>query len=494
MSDFVLSNRTALKLVGKRFHDEAGSLTEPVAESIKSLDDPTTKIVVSTHQPNLFAYGGVLKKIVLLENLRKASESLGINKILNLFLIVDHDFLDENWIRMAQLPSVSHASGIMELRVPVGESKRWQLVCNAPTPSKAVINHWKHQIRSWIRNCTTSRIEKRLEANANFEELWNHVVLPAYSRARSYSDLNSFMMSIIANRIWGYRTLFVRLSELSRLFENGFTFLLSNVGMYSEALRGIESRLMSNGIDTGMSSSSFRSAPVWLHCACGSKAPVKVVRTGGMMGLVGSCMSCKRYLERELGSQDNLDLSGTAAELSPRAIPIPLLLSRDLGVSCYCTGTGGIGYLVDGSVVAKKLALRFPLITVWASRDSYLGIGHSPPLAQEDRLHNSFESELSMLRQASEACHRRMLPLLIKRHSTITNRESKDEILSQIFAIKQEQRRIRGMISSKTKAQNISKLAPCFVDYAVNFGMKSTEKVWTNHLLQDGRLAVAIKF
>jgi hypothetical protein len=494
ISDFVLQNRSKLKSVVKGIHEEAGTLTQPVAESIMALDDPTTKLVVSTHQPNLFAYGGVLKKIVLLENLQRSSRSLSHSRTVNLFLIVDHDFLDENWIRIAQLPSVNHSSGIMELRMLVSESRKWQLVCNTPVPSKTILNHWKHQIKSWIKCCTASRPHKRIEANANFEELWNDVVLPAYSRSRSYADLNSFMMSALVNRVWGYGTLFVRLSQLSRLFENGFTFLLENFGIYSEALRGIESRLMSKGIDTGISSSTFRSAPVWLHCACGSKASVKVVRTGGMMRLEGPCMSCKKYLERDLGRLDDLDLSTSAADLSPRAIPIPLLLSRDLGVSCYCSGTGGIGYLVDSSVIARKLALRFPIVAVWASKDSYLGIGHSPPLSEGERIEDNFESELSSLKQASDACHRRMAPLLARRRSITKDGGSMDELLSELFAIKQQQRSIRQMISSRTKAQNISRLAPCFVDYAVNFGLDKTERVWTSHLLQDGRLAATIKF
>jgi hypothetical protein len=460
---------------------------------VRALDDPTTRIIVSTHQPNLFAYGGILKKIVMLENLQRSSANLG-GRVLSLFLIVDHDFLDENWIRVAQVPSLHHSSGIMDLRMPVSESKRWQLVCSTPVPSKTIVNQWKHQIKSWIRLCTAQNHLKRIEANSNFEELWDDVVLPAYTRARSYSDLNSFMMSTIVNRIWGYGTLFVRLSQLSQLFENGFTFLLSNVGIYSEALRGIESRLMSKGIDTGMSSTSFRSAPVWLHCSCGSKASVKVVKTGGMMRLEGPCMSCKKYLARDLGRQDDLDLSKSAAELSPRAIPIPLLLSRDLGVSCYCSGTGGIGYLVDGSVVAKKLGLRFPTIAVWASRDSYLGIGQSPPLSERDRMQDNFESELSLLKEASDECHSRILPLLTKRRSIAKDGGSMNEILSELFVLKQEQRRIRKIISSRTKAQNISRLAPCFIDYAVNFGLQQTERFWTNHLLQDGRLAATIKF
>ncbi|HJS82796.1 MAG TPA: hypothetical protein VJ742_08195, partial [Nitrososphaera sp.] len=199
VSDFVLRNRMMMKPMIEKFHGNAGTLTASVQESIQLLDDPTTKIVVSTHQPNLFAYGGVFKKIVMLENIRNLSAPVGHSKIINLFLIVDHDFVDETWMRVAQLPSINHSSGIMELRAPITDSKRWLMVCNVPLPSKGLVNNWKHQVKSWIRNCSESQPQKRNKSNAHFEEFWQQIVETSYSRARSYSELNSFITSNLVN-------------------------------------------------------------------------------------------------------------------------------------------------------------------------------------------------------------------------------------------------------------------------------------------------------
>jgi uncharacterized protein YllA (UPF0747 family) len=55
-SDFVLRNRVMLKSFIEKFHSEAGTLTDRVRSSIELLDDPMTRIVVSTHQPNLFVW------------------------------------------------------------------------------------------------------------------------------------------------------------------------------------------------------------------------------------------------------------------------------------------------------------------------------------------------------------------------------------------------------------------------------------------------------
>ena len=494
VSDFVLRNRMMMKPMIEKFHGNAGTLTASVQESIQLLDDPTTKIVVSTHQPNLFAYGGVFKKIVMLENIRNFSARVGHSKIVSLFLLVDHDFVDETWIRVAQLPSINHSSGIMELRAPITDSKRWQMVCNVPLPSKNVVNNWKHQVKSWIRNCSESEQQERKESNSRFEEFWQQIVEASYSRARSYSDLNSFISSHLVNHAWGYSTLFVRLSDLAQVFENGFTFLLSNFGLYSDALRAIEQKLMSRGIDTGVSSSAYQNAPVWIHCSCGSKASAKLLKDETTANLTGTCTSCKKYIELNLGKQDDLDLSKFVKDMSPRAIPIPLLLSRDLGISCYASGTGGIGYLLDGSVVAKKMSLNFPYVAIWSSKDRYFGIGQLPVASKERIPVESVDGQLETLQERSEICREKMAPLLTNRQNCITDPGSFHKVLSELFSLKEEQRRIHRQINFLTRVRNIGNLAPCFIDYVANFGMKETERVWTEHLVHDGRLAAPVIF
>ena len=488
-SDFVLRNRVMLKSFIKKFHLEAGTLTDRVRSSIELLDDPTTRIVVSTHQPNLFAYGGVFKKIVLLETMKNAVEPSRDAKVVNLFLVVDHDFVDESWVRLAQLPSMQHSSGVMELRLPVSESKRWQMVCNMPVPGQTVVHGWKRQVKSWIKK-SVAGADKNMLAD-NLEQFWQHVDA-SHARAKSYADLNSFLMSRVVNETWDYSTLFVRLSEISTVFENGFTFLISNSGMYSDALKSAENMFMSHGIDTGVSSSSHLHAPVWVHCKCGSKASAKITKKNGSIVLAGPCMSCKKELELDLGNPDNLDIGKVVHDLSPRAIPIPLLLARDLGISSYASGTGGIGYLFDGSVVSKKLGLGLPLVLVWPSRDAYQGIGQAEALASTPA--QDIDLYLQSLQKQNAKYDERIRPLLSKRSEKIKAGEPAGELLSQLFELKEGQRRVRQQISTAEKIRNAVNLSPCFVDYAVNFGMARTEQAWRNHLTGDGDLAAPVAF
>ncbi|MFL6395790.1 MAG: hypothetical protein ACJ706_01340, partial [Nitrososphaeraceae archaeon] len=393
-NDFILNNRIKLQKFIRKFHLDADTMSVGVSNKITLLSDPRTKLLVSIHQPNLFAYSGVFKKIVLLQAVKdliekQKEEKSPSKKIVNFFLIVDHDFIEDMWIRIAQLPSVKHSLGRLELRSPVSNSKRWQMVCNMPPPGRTVLDQWKKQIIFWIKKNSSSYVvsssSNKLRLLDNFDQFWSEVEL-SYQKARSYSDFNSFLMSQIVNKVWGYDTLFVRLTDISSVFEDGFKYLISNFNIYSDALRKAESMFLRHGIDTGVSSSSYLNAPVWVHCKCGSKAPVKIYDRqafgGGIQGqeilLKGICISCKNDICVNLGKKYAMDLlkEEVIHRLSPRAIPILLLLSRNLGIACYASGTGGsMDYAVVGSMVFKALSVNTMPTVIWSSKDTYYGIG-----------------------------------------------------------------------------------------------------------------------
>ena len=491
VDDNVLQNRIRLAPLIRKFHSEADTLHDNVKNQWALLNDPATKLFVSTHQPNLFAYGGVFKKVVLLETLKTTIEKYKEGRILNLFVIVDHDFIDEIWMRRAQLPSFHHSSGMLQLRFSVGHVNNWQMVCNIPRPREATLYNWKREIVSWIKKSSSSRSHQEKMVD-NLNQFWEEVEI-AYSKARSYSDFNSFLMSRIINSIWGYNTLFVRLSEMSEVFMNGFEFLISNLRTYTDILRRTEQAFLSQGIHTGVSSTSYNKAPIWFHCKCGSKAPISL-SAQRKSAFNGSCISCKKELTLDLDDPDKPDLSKVVSHISPRAIAIPLLLSRDLGISCYCSGKGGVGYLMDASIICKHLRIRWPLTLVWASRDAYRGLAQDQALNAIHLEISEAERHLQELQLRNDEYGRKIHHLVIKRRELAKANRSLHEILEDLFQLKEEQRKIRREIEIINKATNISHLSPCIIDYAVNFGMVDTEKQWCRHLLEDGDLATPVYF
>lgn len=315
----------------------------------------------------------------------------------------------------------------------------------------------------------------------------------SYNRARSYADLNSFIMSRIVNKIWGYDTLFVRLSDISEVFEGGFRFLLNNFKKYSGILSESDVMFLRNGINTGVSQSTYLNAPVWLHCRCGSKASVKMNEIeSGIFDLSGTCMSCKRPLNLRLNGSDSCRIpSSTPNELSPRAIPILLLLSRDLGICCYASGIGGsMGYTMVGRLVFKELSIKMPVTVVWASDDLYSGVGQREAL-QSLKFNNSAEviKYAEQLRITLSNFNANVAPLLSKRADLAKDGQDIQDILKELAVLKQEQRNARQLLKISDKVLRASTLKPCIIDYAVNFGLKNTESMWRNSLIENDDLA-----
>jgi hypothetical protein len=150
----------------------------------------------------------------------------------------------------------------MQLRFSVDHLKRWAIMSKVPRPPEKILYNWRKEIISWIKKSSSSPSNREIMVD-NLNRFWE-VVEIAYSKARSYSDFNSFLMSRIINTIWVYSTLFVRLSEISQILINGFEFLIANHRVYTAVLRKTEKALSSHGIRTGVSSTSYDKAPFWL--------------------------------------------------------------------------------------------------------------------------------------------------------------------------------------------------------------------------------------
>lgn len=493
-TDYTLTNREHLSKYVRRFHEAADTLTPAVTSAIGLLSDPSSKLLVSIHQPNLFAYGGVYKKIVLLETLKDLAESKKSNsKLVNLFLIVDHDFLDDIWMRTAQLPSIRNKGGVLEIRTPVSNTKRWQMVCNTPPPHKQILESWRKQLKLWIKNAAPNNFDKSVLLR-NFETLWTDVE-GAFIRSKSYSDFNAFFQSRVVNGIWGYKTLFVRLSDISPVFGKGFEFLLSGYDKYSSAVEKAEKYFLERNISTGVSSTAYLNAPVWIHCKCGSKASAKVREDKVGVILRGKCMSCKNDLQIDFENTKGLKLSKEVIhKVSPRAIPILLLLSKELGIGCYASGTGGsVGYTIVGSLIFKELSIKMPLTVVWPADDMYVGLGQSEALEYlQLRQRSDVIDYLRTLRAEDFAMSREIRPLLEERNLLVNEGQPIDEILSKLFKLKEQQRKIHSMIKIVEKVRNSLQIKPCFLDYGINFGVKNTEANWRNNLIKNNNLMLPL--
>jgi hypothetical protein len=141
----------------------------------------------------------------------------------------------------------------------------------------------------------------------------------------------------------------------------------------------------------------------------------------------------------------------------------------------------------------KGFSLKMPITVVWTSRDIYRGIGQAESL---EILRVSSESDITnyinMLKQREFEYKNKINPLITERTRLVKNAESIDLVLSNIFKLKQEQRKIRELLRMAEKVKNAIETKSSIIDYAINFGITNAEILWRRHLLENDSLAAPL--
>ena len=513
-SENIRKKRAGLCSFIEAFHKDCGTLTPGVRRRISDLRDGNCVFLMTAHQPNLFAYSGVLRKATLSFVLAKRLQERLEVPVVSFFGIADQDFTDDRWVRTAELPAVKRKGGVLTLGVEFAEK---MMLNKVPRPSKDLMDCWKLSVENWLNDAINSvdsfckghdlpRLgSERLVLHRNFESFWK-LVEDAYEHSMRYSDFNAFLMSKIINDVWRYDTLFSRFSECQQVLASEFAFLLSRFADYSRALKDVIGRHAEMEVGGGVSSQEPELAPFWYHCDCGSKLRLFLKEQEGSLVGCGDCVGCKRSFKLGFGAADCPDVAGVASRISARAIPMTLVFFKGLGVSCYVGGVGGKEYLVQARFVADKLGIALPPTAVWRPHDTYAGIGQLEALLELKRM--CADLGVGDLSGAVDVLKSR----LAEAQRCLDKLEaSKGGIMEELRGhpedekLKEEIKRISLSQTEVKRSSNLSvinhelkilenipvvlNLIPSIIDYAVNVGLKETSDQWTRYLNENGDLS-----
>ncbi|MGA3192920.1 MAG: hypothetical protein ABSD73_10485 [Candidatus Bathyarchaeia archaeon] len=482
---------------------------------MEDLESGNCIVLMTAHQPNFFAYSGVLRKATLNFVLAKKLESALKIPVVSFFGIADQDFTDDRWVRSCELPAVQRSGGLLSIEVKLPE----KLMLNkVPKPSRDLLSQWKSEIEKWLNETigSTERLCRQLglqEAcpsstvsvlHENLGSFWK-ITEDCWERSRTYSDFNSFLMSRIVNDAWGYDTVFARFSECQQTFAPEFCFLLSRFKDYSRLLQEAMEMPHAEGITGGVSDQEPYLAPFWYHCQCGSKAKLFLEEKDGMLFGNGNCVRCQEHYELDFGGKDNPDILGIASQISARAIPMGLVFFNGLQPSSYVGGAAGAQYLAEAQHVAKGLEIFFPPIVIWRPRDKYSGVGQVEALLELRRVCDA--SGARNLSEAKNMLMSRISEIHERLHEIETSKRSLIEELSRSPNDQELKERLRYVSMSHTEicrsshlsvvkyelkiienALNVLSLIPSIIDYAVNIGLKETSDQWIQHLSKKGSL------
>jgi hypothetical protein len=499
---------TRRKLAGwiRKFHRECGTLTSRVEEALGKLESDNCLLLMTAHQPNLFAYSGVLRKSTLNHVLgERLSERLGV-PVVSFFGLADQDFTDDRWVRSALLPDGERKNAILELRIPVPEHI---MLNKAAKPSKMILDRWTQDIQDWIHRKIKSIAElSRVRLNEseyleNLRELWS-IVTDSHERAGNCADFNAYVISRIINDTWKYDTLFCRFSECQQVFKREFSSLIDRFWEYSEALR--EAEESSRTEDGGVGGDEHLTIPVWYHCECGSKAKLKALDAKqGMMGQ-GDCLLCRRRHEVDFSQRSWIwnDLS----KVSARALTMPLVFFGGLGVCGYVGGAGGRRYLQQANYVANQMGIPFPPVVIWRSHDRYLGLGQLEALLTLRKLTGSYDpgrckAASAALRRELATIQQHINELEIRKKEITDSTGERGQKISGIKDLARQQDMIRRETDSAMLARRLGLLEnskrvvalyPCIIDHAVNLGPRNVSEQWEASLKTVGDLGSDIIF
>lgn len=514
-SGSVREKRRKLSSFVEGFHKDCGTLTPSVAERIEDLRNGTGLVLMTAHQPNLFAYSGVLRKATLSFVLARKLEEILEVPVVSFFGIADQDFTDDRWVKSALLPDVERRGGVLELRLDLPEKL---LLNKVAKPSRQILNEWRTEIEKWF-NCKLGSIERfcksfglEFDRNCNrlaenFEEFWK-LVVDAHDRALVFSDFNAYVMSKVINQTWGYDTLFSRFSECQQIFEDEFCFLLSHFKRYSKYTK--EAIVNMSNPQEGIYEREYDTVPFWYHCDCGSKARLTAKHQDGSLIGCGECLHCKREYEIKFGSDSEYSLSGIVSRVSARSLSMPLIFFDGLKVGCYVGGIGGKEYLHQASLVAGNMGMHFPPIVIWRPKDVYSGVGQLDALMMFRRLSSSFD--FSQLPAVKAALKDKIIHIqehidrleLCKKELAKSIHAKREDVIERMKALSSEQNETRKeadfslMVRDLKLLENIEavmSLDSCVVDYAVNVGLKATSEQWIAFLQENGSFSsnVALK-
>jgi hypothetical protein len=512
--------RAGLAGFAKLFHDECGTLTPAVQKRIEDLENGNCVVLMTAHQPNFFAYSGVLRKATLNFVLAKKLESILKIPVVNFFGIADQDFTDDRWVRSCELPAVQRTGGLLSIEVKLPE----KLMLNrVPKPSRDLLLGWKSEIEKWLNETVRSieRLCKELNLpeacpvstlsvlHENLGSFWK-ITEDCWMRSKKYSDFNGFLMSKIVNDAWGYDTIFARFSECQQVFADDFSFLLSRFKDYSRLLKEAKEMPHGEGMTGGVSDQEPFLAPFWYHCHCGSKAKLFLEEKNGSLLGNGSCVRCQEHYELDFGPENDPDILSIASQISARAIPMGLVFFNGLQPSCYVGGAAGIGYLLEAEYVAKGLGIPFPQAVVWRPHDKYSGVGQVEALLELKRIYDYLHvTDLSLARTLLEArvseIQGRLDELEVLKSEVVEKLRKRpgDEKLKQ--EMREASMRRTDFVKSSSLSvvchelkmlENVSRtldLTSSVIDYCVSVGLKETSTQWVRYLNEDGDLHSEVK-
>ena len=497
--------RTAIAEYAEKFQSKLSRIVddarilEEVQSRIDLLKDRDrnwqTLFLMSAHQPNLFAYSGVMRKIILLWFIEQSLRSSQIqqeakSEIVCFYGFADHDFVHNKWVRSAEIDSPIRKDGVLRYSIKIDQNQTYLPTNKIQKPGPELLEKWQAQTEVWISE-NLSLTKKYLRGKGGdtsgdgrgggslndtrraFEDFWS-LVQKSQQVAENLAEFSSLLLAAVAQEKWKIPMLFANFSDCFKSFSDEYLWLVSNKETFASIVENEEAGMKSQGIDTGLASDIGELSPLWLKCDCGSKYRME------MRGdeVLGRCVRCGADYTIELEKLKRL-IADKPERIEPRSIAMPIVFSKAVGMACYVGGIGSLGYLMHSSAISTALNVIFPPTPFWYSEDEFKSIQKLAELAELDRMQKAYLQE----RRDPTGDYLIIARALEERLADPV----KASVAKRPAEVERDKQLLKRILSKKG-----SGTTSCMVDYAVNISLERSAEQWLQFLRNDGRLMTPV--
>ncbi len=413
-------------------------------------------VLESGHQPNFLPHAGLLKKLFLLNLLRKRFYDQGM-KAITLFGFADYNLCTSRLLTQNKLPALTKL-GYEKVGFKITGNDIWKRFDCIEKPGE---RDWKNEMAKIASHYKKYSIPPAMELNLT--ELME-ILKESYGHAKNFPDLNAFFIAKMCNKLLDLDIIFFRYSDLQRkgVFLDEWKSIIFKLKEYNSIYNKTITAL---GLDVPTCTAG--SLPFWYHCKCGAKAALLLKEKQG----TGKCRLCSKEHAIRM---DKLEES--FGDMSPNAAARNIIFSEGIGTHIFISGSGG--GLVYGKIsdeIARDLGFNIPITVTWKSRDFYMGPAHTAALHQLGRIccileKGTGEEDINKIIKEKK---KRLGEMAAEARE---NGEKED--------VKKYDGQYKNLESSISIIKAVYNTIPSFIDIFVSHGANRTRECW-EHALKD---------
>jgi len=354
--------RHNLAQVAGSFHQCIKTNTDNVVHAMESFEDGQ-EVLRCSYQPNVFPALTIVSLPILLSQL---ADYLYINRekpsttYPQVFFLLDYDVASDNRFRVAHFPSQATKNGYWTIAIQDVKPFSNKTMFSVPPPSPQWLDDVFSQIHTHmlqeIAVTSNSLISRRkLEDNIDF---CRELARLSLQHSKSFTEFNSFFISLLINRYWCLPTIFIPGHEVLKKCDDHFIFLWdSSADIYKAKIKAAELMDEYGFLVRGSLIGSQSQLNFWIICECGERLAVNSEDIK-YKTITAQCLECGRTYQYKKNQQMVFRELVRDGRVMPRIVADNIFDTIAWGFSAGVSYVGAAEHYLFTAMVESQLGIK----------------------------------------------------------------------------------------------------------------------------------------